>query len=164
MEVPQGSTVFNVDQPCHGFPLLLDGTVRVTKIAPNGREIVLYRVEPGQGCILSGGCLLGDSTYCASAIAEENVTVARVPPALFQKLILEFPPFRAFVFGMYGRRLAEVMELVAALIDPVMPTWQRDLKLANQLGLKLVYTVDTHIHAEQAAKGASTTFSRSWAS
>lgn len=112
MEVPQGSTVFNVDQPCHGFPLLLDGTVRVTKIAPNGREIVLYRVEPGQGCILSGGCLLGDSTYCASAIAEENVTVARVPPALFQKLILEFPPFRAFVFGMYGRRLAEVMELV----------------------------------------------------
>lgn len=52
----------------------------------------------------------------------------------------------------------------AALIDPVMPTWQRDLKLANQLGLKLVYTVDTHIHAEQAAKGASTTFSRSWAS
>ena len=36
----------------------------------------------------------------------------------------------------------------AALIDPVMPTWQRDLKLLGELGLKLVYTIDTHIHAD----------------
>ena len=36
----------------------------------------------------------------------------------------------------------------ALLIDPVMPTWQRDLQVLNELGLKLVYTVDTHIHAD----------------
>lgn len=36
----------------------------------------------------------------------------------------------------------------ALLIDPVMPTWQRDLEVLNELGLKLVYTVDTHIHAD----------------
>ncbi|TBR08261.1 MAG: MBL fold metallo-hydrolase [Lysobacter sp.] len=36
----------------------------------------------------------------------------------------------------------------AALIDPVMPTWQRDLQAVNDLGLKLVMTIDTHIHAD----------------
>ena len=36
----------------------------------------------------------------------------------------------------------------ALLIDPVMPTWERDLAVLNELGLKLVYTVDTHIHAD----------------
>ena len=36
----------------------------------------------------------------------------------------------------------------ALLIDPVMPTWQRDLAALSELGLKLVYTVDTHIHAD----------------
>jgi len=36
----------------------------------------------------------------------------------------------------------------ALLIDPVLPTWQRDLTEINALGLKLVYTVDTHIHAD----------------
>ena len=35
-----------------------------------------------------------------------------MPPALFHELMLEFEPFRRFVFGMYGERLAEVMELV----------------------------------------------------
>jgi glyoxylase-like metal-dependent hydrolase (beta-lactamase superfamily II) len=36
----------------------------------------------------------------------------------------------------------------AMLIDPVLPVWQRDLEVLNRLGLKLAYTVDTHIHAD----------------
>ncbi len=36
----------------------------------------------------------------------------------------------------------------ALLIDPVMPTWERDLTVLSELGLKLAYTVDTHIHAD----------------
>ena len=37
---------------------------------------------------------------------------------------------------------------LAILIDPVLPAWERDLALVNALGLKLAYTVDTHIHAD----------------
>ena len=37
---------------------------------------------------------------------------------------------------------------VAALIDPVLETVERDLETINQLGLKLTYTIDTHIHAD----------------
>ena len=36
----------------------------------------------------------------------------------------------------------------ALLIDPVLPMWQRDLALLNELGLTLAYTLDTHIHAD----------------
>lgn len=36
----------------------------------------------------------------------------------------------------------------AILIDPVLPTWQRDLGEVSKLGLKLVYTLDTHVHAD----------------
>ena len=112
LQVPAGTVLFDASQPCRGFPLLLEGAVRVAKFAPNGREIMLYRVDPGQGCILSGGCLLGHSDYTARGIAEQDVTLLSVPPALFQELLLQFEPFRRFVFGMYGERLAEVMELV----------------------------------------------------
>ncbi|MEO5572889.1 MAG: MBL fold metallo-hydrolase [Gammaproteobacteria bacterium] len=36
----------------------------------------------------------------------------------------------------------------AILIDPVMPSYERDLAVINSLGLTLAYTLDTHIHAD----------------
>jgi sulfur dioxygenase len=36
----------------------------------------------------------------------------------------------------------------ALLIDPVLPTWERDLAEMNRLGLKLAFTLETHIHAD----------------
>src|SRR5690606_26348579 len=36
----------------------------------------------------------------------------------------------------------------AILIDPVLPTWQRDLEVINSLNLHLTMTVETHIHAD----------------
>jgi CRP/FNR family transcriptional regulator len=110
--VPAGGTMFESNLPCEGFPLVLQGSVRVAKLAATGREIVLYRVAPGEGCILAGSCLLGHSDYSATALAEEDVTVLVIPPALFQELLLNHEPFRRFVFDMYGARLAEVMELL----------------------------------------------------
>jgi CRP/FNR family transcriptional regulator len=110
--LPAGVTVFEPDMPCEGFPLVLDGSIRVSKSSPSGREIVLYRVSPGEGCILSGGCLLGHTDYAARGVTESESTVLRIPPAQFQDLMVHFPAFRRFVFDMYGARLAEVMEVV----------------------------------------------------
>lgn len=36
----------------------------------------------------------------------------------------------------------------AVLIDPVYPTWERDLAELKQLGLTLAFTLETHVHAD----------------
>lgn len=110
--VQAGGVMFESHTPCAGFPLVLEGSVKIVKTTPGGREMVLYRVAPGEGCILSGGCLLSDHEYTAAGVAESDVQVLIVPPALFQQLIVESEAFRRFVFDMYGTRLAEVMELL----------------------------------------------------
>lgn len=112
LRAPAGTVLFDARQPCRGFPLLLEGTVRVYKSTPSGREILLYHVDPGQACILSGGCLLGHSDYSARAVAETDVMVVSLAPESFHALLLNNEPFRRYVFGMYGERLAEMMELV----------------------------------------------------
>ena len=110
--VPAGTTLFSPGDPCTGLPLVIDGVVRVGKSTPRGREILLYRVGSGESCILSSGCMLGHSAYAANGVAETEVTLFHIPAYLFQELLLTVPPFREFVFGMFGARLAEVMELV----------------------------------------------------
>ena len=147
LRVAAGGVLFDAGQPCRGFPLVLEGSVRVSKGSPGGREILLYRVEPGQGCILSGGCLIGHSDYSARGIAEEDVTLLSLPAELFQKLMVEAEPFRRFVFSLYGERLSEMMELVDAVAfrkldqrlaqllvqrGPVLELTQQ--KLADELG------------------------------
>jgi len=44
--------------------------------------------------------------------------------------------------------LADAQSKEAILIDPVMEQAERDLKLLDELGLKLKYTLDTHVHAD----------------
>lgn len=36
----------------------------------------------------------------------------------------------------------------AVLVDPVLPAWQRDLEVLGSLDLRLVATIETHIHAD----------------
>ncbi len=48
----------------------------------------------------------------------------------------------------YTYLIADSVTREAALIDTVLETIDRDLKLVQELGLKLKYILDTHIHAD----------------
>lgn len=111
MTVPAGSVVFDERQACHGFPFVLGGGIRVVKPAANGRELPLYRVLPGESCIISTGCLLGHSDYNARGITEGETALALMPRPLFDELLGE-PAFRDFVFGLVSERIADLMRLV----------------------------------------------------
>jgi len=109
--VPAGTVLFDEHQPCQGFPLVIDGAIRVTKPAANGRELPLYRVLPGESCIISSSCLLGRADYNARGIATAETTLALLPRPLFDELLAQ-PGFRDFVFHLFAERIAELMQLV----------------------------------------------------
>jgi CRP/FNR family transcriptional regulator len=88
------------------------GSIKVVKAAANGREMLLYRVEPGDSCIISSSCLLGHTPYTARGETETEVTLLVVPMPLFEKLLAENREFRDFVFHLFADRIAELMQLV----------------------------------------------------
>jgi CRP/FNR family transcriptional regulator len=112
MHLPAGTQIFAEHQPCQGFPLLLDGSIKVIKLAANGRELMLYRVVPGGSCIISSSCLLGHTDYNARGIAETPLTLLALPVSAFATLMIEHPPFRDFVFHLFADRIGELMQLV----------------------------------------------------
>jgi glyoxylase-like metal-dependent hydrolase (beta-lactamase superfamily II)/rhodanese-related sulfurtransferase len=50
--------------------------------------------------------------------------------------------------GTYTYLLADANTREAVLIDPVFEQTRRDTALTRELGLQLVYTLDTHVHAD----------------
>ncbi len=115
MTIPGGATVFDEDQPCQGFPLLLGGSLRVIKASANGRELQLYRVRPGESCILTSSCLLGHTRYQARGICEEEISMVLLPVPLFHSLFNQHPQFRDYVFQLFTERLTDLMQLVTAV-------------------------------------------------
>jgi hypothetical protein len=67
--------------------MLLSGNIRVIKAAPNGRELQLYRVMPGESCILTSSCLLGNTRYHARGITEQPLEMVLLPATAFHDLL-----------------------------------------------------------------------------
>ncbi len=111
IRLPAGTPVFDERQPCRGFPFVLSGGIRVIKAAPNGRELPLYRVAPGETCVISSACLLGQTPYNARGLTDSATELLVLPGADFQALLAE-APFRDFVFQLFSERIADLMQLI----------------------------------------------------
>ena len=112
ISVPAGTVLYEPSSLCQVFPMLLTGSVRVSKTGANGRELQLYRVSPGESCIITSSCLLGNATYPVRGTAESEMTAVTLSKILFEQLTEQHPPFRAYIFSLLGERLADLMQLV----------------------------------------------------
>lgn len=111
--LPPGAEPFRVGGPCESYIFVITGSVRVQMVSEGGREIVLYRVEDGQTCVLTTACLMAREDYPAEAVAETDVRAAVLPAARFRELAATSSGFRRFVFEAYGRRIADLMALIS---------------------------------------------------
>lgn len=109
--VPSGATLFDERQPCQGFPFVLAGAIRVSKVSASGRELPLYRVMPGETCIITSSCLLGNVPYNARGTTESETVLVLLPQGLFTDLLAQ-APFRNFIFNLFAERMADLMRLV----------------------------------------------------
>ena len=124
----EGDELFREGNPCTAYPLLVEGTIRAMKADPAGHEILLYRLSPGQSCVITVVALLGGTPYPAQARAETDLALFTVPRALFEEMILKCVPFRRFVFQSLSERMTHLM----ALLDDV--AFRRvDQRLASHL-------------------------------
>ena len=112
VRLPPQATVFRPGDPCVRFLLVVAGSVRVQQIAESGREIVLYRVGPGETCVLTTAGLLGGDPYAAEGLTDGEVEALVLPAAVFHELLAKSDVFRRFVFTTYGRRLTQMMAVV----------------------------------------------------
>ncbi len=127
MHAPAGSVLFDAGLACQALPLVLEGDIRVSKRAENGREIRLYGVHPGELCIVTVSCLLGGNAYPATGIAETEVSALALPRPLFMTLTAQHAPFRDAVFGLFSERLTGLMTLVEEVafhkLDQRLAAW-----------------------------------------
>jgi CRP/FNR family transcriptional regulator len=134
-----GSIAFDEESPCQSYLMVTAGGVRVVKPVGNGRELLLYRVQPGNSCILTVSCLLGDCSYQARGIVETDLTCIVIPRSVFLQLVEQSPEFRTYIFRFFGERVTRLMELIEAVAFQKLDQRLAQLLLKNGPVLEITH-------------------------
>ena len=114
LSVPAGTLLFRESDPCQGFPLVLEGEVKVSRSAANGRELELYRVNPGELCLVSSASLFARHPLTARGVTTTATSLYLLSPPQFQAALAD-ARFRDYILGLFAARMADLAGLVEAI-------------------------------------------------
>ena len=114
VSVPAGTVLFHENTPRQGFPLVMAGEIKVSRISGDGRSLELYRVVPGELCLVSSACLFRTQPLSAHGVTTRPSTLLLIPPDVFNRW-LETPAFRNEVLGLFAERMADLTGLIDAV-------------------------------------------------
>lgn len=128
LQFQTGEEVFSTGDEVKDLLIVLAGTLRIEQLGANGREIVLYRVQGGDSCILTAACLLSDEQYAATGVAETDLDALMLPRDAFDNLMATSAEFRGMIFQAYSKRITDLLQVVEEV------AFRRiDLRLAGRL-------------------------------
>lgn len=107
------SILFHENMVCEYFMLIVEGCIRVFKESSEGREVTLYRVEPGQLCIHNLNSLVDGIHYPVIARAEKPVRGLIIHRAAFKEALDESSSFRNYVLRTLTSRLSHMADLIS---------------------------------------------------
>ncbi len=113
IEAPSDTPLFSPGDSCEHYLFLLQGQVKVFATAANGKEILLYRIQSGETCVLSTNCMMGSRHYPASAKTETPCLALSVPIASLQQAMETSSLINRLLMDNFARRIGSLIELVS---------------------------------------------------
>ncbi|WP_261841817.1 Crp/Fnr family transcriptional regulator [Aliamphritea ceti] len=115
IQAPANQALLTQGQHCENCFVITQGCVKVFGRSSEGRELVLYRINSGEICVLTTACLLSNDSFPAEAVSESPVTARVIPLQDFRRLLGESESFREFVFDGFSQRLANLMQQLESI-------------------------------------------------
>lgn len=111
--IDANTILFQGGDVCEYFMLIVDGCIRVFKESNEGREVTLYRVEPGQLCIHNLNSLVDGIEFPITARTEKPMRGLIISRASFKKALDESSSFRSYVLRTLTGRISHMADLIS---------------------------------------------------
>jgi len=109
-------TLMQVDSIVRHIPLIISGSVKVSRQDAEGREIFLYYILPGETCAMTlSACYRGESSR-VNAVTQEQSTLVLLPAALIHEATRRFPAWQRFAFESFGSRYDELLYTLESVV------------------------------------------------
>lgn len=156
---PKGTTVFQQDTDAHSFYVLLHGRLRVFKLTPDGQQVVVRFVAPGE--LFGVAMAIGRTTYPGTSVAVVDSVALQWPSTAWPRLVAAHPALAANTLQTVGGRLQELHTRVVEMSTEQVERRVAHalLRLAHQAGRKVEtgVRIDFPISRQDIAEMTGTT-------
>ncbi len=144
-----GFNLHSSDNECLGVLLIKSGGLRVYILSEDGREVTLYRLAPGDICVLSASCILNNITFDVHIDAESKTDAYLINIGTFSILSNQNIYVENFAYRNTIERFSDVMWAMEQILFMSL-----DKRLAIFLLDEIVKanSNELHITQEQIAK------------
>lgn len=101
---------------CTGVILVQSGCLRVYILSEQGKEITLYRLFPGDMCMLSASCVLQSITFDVFADTEQDSECCIIAGAAFASVSERVPEMKIFALETAVSRFSDVMWVMQQIL------------------------------------------------
>ena len=112
---PKGAAVLHSGD-CLGLVQVVRGCLRAYLLSEEGREVTIFRVEPGEACVLSAACVMSQITFETNLVAEEETELLILSSGAFGRLTEENLHVRCFLYEMAAERFSEVLWVMQQIL------------------------------------------------
>lgn len=114
-EVELDEVILNVGDKMQMIPIVLRGSIKVSRENDNGDELLLYYIEGGDTCAMTLQCCVRHSASEIKATAMERSLLLMIPVEMMENWMQKFKSWREYILQSYHTRLTELMETVDAM-------------------------------------------------
>lgn len=110
--VKAGETILNIGETVRMMPIVLSGTVTISRPDEEGRELLLYYVNPVESCAMTFTCCMEQNPSEIRATAEEDVELLLIPVGLMDTWLVKYPSWKTFVMNTIRVRFNEMLKTI----------------------------------------------------
>ncbi|MHB1453328.1 MAG: Crp/Fnr family transcriptional regulator [Saccharofermentanales bacterium] len=121
-KIPQGTQLVRSSSECSGMILLREGRIRAFISSEDGREITLYRLLPGDSCVMTASCMLKSVKFQIYLEVEKNASLFVIPQSIFIRLNTENSAVKDFTMNLLADKFSQVVSIVEQMVFESIPT------------------------------------------
>lgn len=122
IELPADMEIMNPMSPCEQFFLIMEGSIRVYQQTSDDREATVYRLSPGDLCILGINALLRRKSYGAFARSETELKCLVFNRQQFFDAMAISEAFRSVVLLSMSDRFNDMLGLMETTVFDSLET------------------------------------------
>jgi CRP/FNR family transcriptional regulator len=114
-ETATDEIVVNVGDHLQMIPIVIEGSIKISRENDNGEELLLYYIEGGDTCAMSLQCCTRKIDSQIKATSMEPSLLLMFPAEYMEHWLDQYKSWRQYILDSYHTRMLELMESIDAI-------------------------------------------------